>query len=777
MSSPPFAVKLRMKAAKAEVNPWFAAGKAPYEGASTKPRVVNWNPSASGPNALLGGSLDLLRRRSRERRRNDGQAEIIIDHVVTNAVGMAITPMFRTKDKDFNKTLSQLFLDWTEEASADGDCDAYGQQAQALSEALEAGEVFGRFRFREPGDMETVPLQIQLLESEFCPLDRNTVFDSGNARTIQGIEVNGFGKRTAYWMHRQHPGDSYNLKTGSLGMNMSRVPAEEIMHLRQVTMKRSGTMRGTPWLTTALILLESMDKYNDAQVQRQQAASMFAGTIETDPTFAATFFQGQTQKEDGSYYTFDDFMPGLAPLSPMSMQFLNPGQRMTFTNPPSMGTDYAAFMKEQNRRLAAAGKILYEQATGDYCVAPETRVLTADLRWVSADQLRVGDEIIGFDESVQRGMGQRRKYRKASVTRTGRRDLGRRRIVTDLSEITVSDEHLFLCSDFPGKIRDRSTTPEIPSGRQRWLRADQLRQGDQIVFFNTPWSDGNSHTHGYLRGIADGEGHITTDQGSVVLGIAQNPGVVFDEIGQALRRLGFNAVQRNANGGRVCQNWEVSGFEQVLRFLGEVRPARLLGKAELVYDDRAITSGQKLHNRKQNFATVESVEAIGVGQVVTMETSTKTLVTEGLLSHNSSVNDRTWRAAMMDFRRRMQMIQWHMMIFLWCQPIVNKWVDVGILAGKIRPPAGIAARDIKRVEHSADRWDYINPVQDVAAEVAEMEAGLDSRANKVSARGDDIHQLDEQIAADHAREKDMGLTFKSTLVPPPEAPEQGPPFA
>lgn len=53
-----------------------------------------------------------------------------------------------------------------------------------------------------------MPLQLQLVEPEFCPASTNQVLPSG--RNIRaGIEFNAIGKRTAYWMYRSHPGERF----------------------------------------------------------------------------------------------------------------------------------------------------------------------------------------------------------------------------------------------------------------------------------------------------------------------------------------------------------------------------------------------------------------------------------------------------------------------------------------------------------------------------------------------------------------------------------------
>lgn len=272
----------------------------------------------------------------------------------------------------------------------------------------------------------------------------------------------------------------------------------------------------------------------------------------------------------------------------------------------------------------------------DYCVAPETMVLTADLRWVRADSLKVDDLLVGFDENSPGGRG--RKWRKAVVTRTGNRDLPRRTISTDRGVVTVSDEHLFLCVGGTGakrksSLRLRSESPNQKGLGHRWVRADRLMSGDKILFLAAPWEDGVSFNHGYLKGIADGEGHVS----SAVVSIAQKPGIVFDEIGAAFKSVGIHAYAGSQHNKSGVRTWIVGSIPDALRFLGEVRPSRLLKKSDRIYVGKVVGAGVK-QDRDDNrtYAVVTGNTCRGTGPVITLGTSTGTLVTEGLLSHNSA---------------------------------------------------------------------------------------------------------------------------------------------
>jgi capsid protein len=70
------------------------------------------------------------------------------------------------------------------------------------------------------------------------------------------------------------------------------------------------------------------------------------------------------------------------------------------------------------------------------------------------------------------------------------------------------------------------------------------------------------------------------------------------------------------------------------------------------------------------------------------------------------------------------------------------------------------------------KWDWVDPLKDARAEIEQIDAGLKSRTQALAERGYDAEQVDNEIAADRARETSLGLTFGSAAPPnalqPPE---------
>jgi len=454
-----------------------------YEAAGTGRRARSWRASSAGPNAALTYAQPNLVRRARDAVRKNALADRAANVIEINVVGTGITPQFRTPDAGLNRDLAELWLDWTDEADADGRLDFYGLQALATRAMFEAGEVFTRVRVRAPGDMGTVPLQVQLLESEFCPINEFRQAQVPGRTVRNGIEFDPIGRRTAYLMYRQHPYD-WSAVGGTADLIPVFVPASEVLHIYEL--RRPGAVRGEPWLTRALIKLRDLDGMDDAQLMRAKVSNLLAGFI-TNPEPGETGFEGGPADAADAEGNLDiEWQPG-------TFAKLGPGDDIKFSNPPDVGPNYEVFMRQQLRLIAAAGRQLYEQLSGDY----------------------------------------------------------------------------------------------------------------------------------------------------------------------------------------------------------------------------------------------------------------------------STINDRTWRANVNEFRRGIEALQHNILVFQMCRPVVRRWLDLGVLSDAIKPPAGMDARALYRVDWLPQRWAYIHPVQDVQADRDEVRAGFASRSQKVAQRGYDPAEIDRETAADNERADSVGVAYDS----------------
>lgn len=324
-----------------------------HEAAGRGRRALAWMPGNPGAVAAMLATSNELRVKSRDLVRRNAWANAGIEAFVANAVGTGIKPQSMAKDEPFRIAVQALWRDWTEEADATGQTDFYGLQALAARAMCEGGECLIRLRPRRPEDGLVVPLQLQLLEAEHLPLTLNTELPSGNV-VRSGIEFDAMGRRVAYHLYRTHPEDGRLAPmSGQGGQDTVRVPAVEIMHLYRVL--RPGQIRGEPWLARALVKLNELDQYDDAELVRKKTAAMFAGFITRLAPEDNLMGEGLS----------DPNGIALAGLEPGTLQILEPGEDVKFSDPADVGGSYGEFLRTQFRAVASAIGVTYEQLTGD----------------------------------------------------------------------------------------------------------------------------------------------------------------------------------------------------------------------------------------------------------------------------------------------------------------------------------------------------------------------------------------------------------------------------
>lgn len=330
-----------------------------YRAGATGRRLRMWRVPVTGPNSAVARDRQTILARSRAQSRNDPWAGTALDRGLANGIGTGIQAKMVNGTEAEKAAVKALWNEWIKVCDADGALDFYGQQGLAWLEWREAGECFARLRPRRLTDGLPVPLQVQLLESEQCPSDLNTIASNGNA-VRAGIEFNGIGRRVAYWFYRAHPGDGAYLGTSS-ATELVRVPADQVVHLYRPW--RIGQHRGIPDHVSAMVREFNLDNLDDAVLERQKLANLFAGFFEktVDPENPANLIDDFTN--DGEEE--DDDGVALAGLEPGTMSELPPGYKANFSQPPAPGTEYGEFLRGQLLAIAARRGVPYEVLTGD----------------------------------------------------------------------------------------------------------------------------------------------------------------------------------------------------------------------------------------------------------------------------------------------------------------------------------------------------------------------------------------------------------------------------
>ncbi len=146
----------------------------------------------------------------------------------------------------------------------------------------------------------------------------------------------------------------------------------------------------------------------------------------------------------------------------------------------------------------------------------------------------------------------------------------------------------------------------------------------------------------------------------------------------------------------------------------------------------------------------EGLRSLAVGIGVTYEQ---------LSGDYSKVNYSSERSAKLEFRRFIETIQHHTMVFGFCRPVWKRFIRWQILCGELSASAYMADRAaFDAVKWLPPAWDWIDPKNDaLAAEVA-LRNRLRSRSEIIAERGYDAEDVDAEIAADDARLARLGVS-------------------
>ena len=311
-----------------------------YEGASTGRRTGGWSTVGTSANAEIGPALSTLRNRSRSLARDNPYAAKAMSAWVTNAVGTGITAKFSAEQ--------DLWDQWVKECDADGQFDFYGLLALIERARFESGEVLIRFRWRRPEDGLSVPLQLQVLEPDYLATFKNERLANGGW-IYNGIEFDALGKRAAYWLYSNHPGDAAPILTN---LFPSRVPAEDIIHYYKKT--RPGQVRGVPDLHPVLLKMRDLDDYQEAELVRKGIEACFAAFVTSDDE---SHTLGEASTESTTDRRIENLGAGM-------IQYLKGGEDVKFGSPAAMN-GYKEFIDDHLHSVAAGAGVTFEQLTGN----------------------------------------------------------------------------------------------------------------------------------------------------------------------------------------------------------------------------------------------------------------------------------------------------------------------------------------------------------------------------------------------------------------------------
>lgn len=315
--------------------------RAGYEGAKPGGRI-SWSAGNNSANAEISSALSRLRARSRDLVRNNPHAARAISSLAGNAIGTG----FMLK---LPKPAAPYWKAWTEYCDADGQLDYYGLQNLIGRTVFESGECLVRHRLRPPEDGLEIPLQLQVMEPDY--LDEAKSGSLANGGWIWGgIEFDALGRRAAYWLFPEHPGEVASFRCKNF--ESKRVPAEYIQHIYEK--QRPGQARGVPRLAASMLRLRDLDDYEEAELVRKGYEACFmAIVIGKDGTRTL----GQAAVDPATGNRVETITAGM-------IAYMDDANDVRFGQPAPMG-GYAEYTSAHLHAIAAGAGTTYEQMTGD----------------------------------------------------------------------------------------------------------------------------------------------------------------------------------------------------------------------------------------------------------------------------------------------------------------------------------------------------------------------------------------------------------------------------
>ena len=128
----------------------------------------------------------------------------------------------------------------------------------------------------------------------------------------------------------------------------------------------------------------------------------------------------------------------------------------------------------------------------------------------------------------------------------------------------------------------------------------------------------------------------------------------------------------------------------------------------------------------------------------------------------SGVNYSSIRAGVIEFRRKIEALQAHMVVHMWCRQIAAKWLDVAVSAGRINIPDYTSRRnEVLAIDWIAPKWQWVDPLKEVTSLLMQVRAGFKPRSEAAAELGWSLEQLDAEIARSNASADQNGLILDS----------------
>lgn len=328
-----------------------------YYDAARPSRTHKQNKSPGSPDAEGAPAIVSLREQARYMEQNYDVAKGALDVLVDGVVGLGITPTFQLKTftgdlaTEANAALKKHYKNWSRYPEVTHEHSISSVQRLACRTWCRDGEMLaqrvkGTSRSLDHGT--TVPYSIEPMEPDYLPAIHDDVKDG----VVQGVKKNAWGRPVAYFVFKEHPGDSYWQTANAL--QLKRIPADRMIHLKMVT--RFKQTRGISVFASVLNRIDDIKEIEESErVAGRMAAAMAAVITKGSPDLYIADGEG-TSTEPREM----DFAPG------MTFDGLMPGESVEMLKNERPNTALIPFLADNKRALASGFGTSYSSIAKDY---------------------------------------------------------------------------------------------------------------------------------------------------------------------------------------------------------------------------------------------------------------------------------------------------------------------------------------------------------------------------------------------------------------------------
>lgn len=326
----------------------YAAACRNYDAGDRGRLNAGWRASNQSAELTDRGYRDTVRARARDLERNSDVLGSILGAFERNVVGPGMQLQAKTDNPELNQAIEELWAEWKKPQN----CDVTGTQSfdEICTMLVRRKKVDGGmliYKTYPKGGL--LPFAIQVLEVDELDASRSAPKGKGN-RVAGGIEYDSHNKAVGYWISEYDPSGM------GIPMGSKFIDAKDVIFFMHKT--RPSQLREMSELSSVLSRIRDVNSYMEAVTLKERIAACFGIVIKRNAPGMGSIGRTSHVKDSSSGYDGKSITPGM-------IMELQPGDEASPVTPPNSGGSADAFVRLQQRMIAAGVGLSYEACSRD----------------------------------------------------------------------------------------------------------------------------------------------------------------------------------------------------------------------------------------------------------------------------------------------------------------------------------------------------------------------------------------------------------------------------